>query len=145
MKRREFVQGLAVAGAATVVGSPEILDAWTAPVAGRHVQRLDEGWRFLRDDVPGAEVPAFNDQAWEVVSLPHTARIESLETGPPGSPTWQWQGLCWYRRRLRLSDGAPTGKLLLRFDGAMNVAEVWLDGHPLGGHMGGYFPFVLDL
>src|SRR5512140_964962 len=144
MKRREFVQGMAVAGAAAAVGSPEALNAWTAPVSGSHVQRLDR-WRFLRDKPSGAEAPAFDDAAWEAVSLPHTARVEALETGPPGSPTWQWQGLCWYRRKLRLSDAAPAGKVLLRFDAAMNVAEVWLDGRPVGGHMGGWLPFVLDL
>jgi len=27
----------------------------------------------------------------------------------------------------------------------MNVADVWLDGERVGGHMGGYLPFVLDL
>ncbi len=27
----------------------------------------------------------------------------------------------------------------------MNVAEVWLDGVRVGGHLGGYLPFVLDL
>ena len=27
----------------------------------------------------------------------------------------------------------------------MNVAEVWLDGERVGGHLGGYLPFVIDL
>src|SRR5512143_3888415 len=128
MKRREFVQGMMAAGAVTATGSPELLRAWANAPAGRKTVRLDEGWRFLRADEPGAEAPAFKDASWEQVTLPHTARGEALETGPPGSPTYQWQGLCWYRRPLRLDPAGPAGQVLLGFDGAMNVAEVWLDG-----------------
>ncbi len=66
-------------------------------------------------------------------------------TGPAGSPEAQWQGVCWYRRRLRGRRGGRREQVLLRFEGAMNVAEVWLDGERIGGHLGGYLPFVLDL
>ncbi len=134
------------AGAATaVLGSADWLAASDAPAAGRTVERLDTGWRFLRQDATGAERADFDDRLWEPVSLPHTARIEALVTGAVGSPDAQWQGICWYRRTLRLEPAAAGGKVLLRFEGAMNVADVWLDGRRVGGHMGGYLPFVLDI
>src|SRR5512146_198592 len=132
MKRREFVQGMVAAGAVAAAGAPDILRAWTTAPAGRKTTRFDDGWRFQRADAAGAEAPAFDDSAWETVSLPHTARIEALETGPVGSPTYQWQGICWYRRTLRLDPAGAAGNVLLRFDGAMNVAEVWLDGQRVG-------------
>jgi beta-galactosidase len=80
-----------------------------------------------------------DEGSWEPATLPHAARIENLV------PTPQWQGVCWYRRRLRL-EADPAGRAVqLRFEGAMNVADIWLDGERIGGHMGGYLPFVLDL
>jgi beta-galactosidase len=109
------------------------------------VSRLDDGWRFLRGDPDGAHDPGLDDSRWASIQLPHSARIEALVTGPPGSPSAQWQGVCWYRRRLRLEPEAGGGEVLLRFDGAMNVADVWLDGERIGGHLGGYLPFVLHL
>ena len=37
----------------------------------RERQTLDFGWRFNLGDVPGAEVPAFDDGGWRSVDLPH--------------------------------------------------------------------------
>jgi len=142
MRRRDFIGTMAAAGAATLVGGRE--EAWAAPPGGRRT-RLDTGWRFVRADVQGAEQPGLDDRAWERVSLPHTARIEALVTGEPGSPTDQWQGVCWYRLPLRLDAGAAGKKVFLEFEAAMNVADVWLDGVPVGRHRGGWLPFVLDL
>lgn len=144
MKRRAFVRGTTVAAAAAALRRPVWAQPWE-PTGGRDVMRLDTGWRFLRGDPDGAPDPAFDDSRWEPVALPHSARIEALVTGPAGTGDAQWQGVCWYRRPLRLRPHAPSGDVLLRFEGAMNVAEVWLDGRPVGRHLGGYLPFVLDL
>jgi beta-galactosidase len=107
--------------------------------------RLDTGWKFLREDAPSGFSPGMDDAAWEPATLPHTARIEALVTGPVGTPEAQWQGICWYRRRLQLEPGQEGSKTLLRFEGAMNVADVWLDGEHVANHLGGYLPFVIDL
>ncbi len=144
MKRRDFVAGMTVAGAAVALRAPR-RPVGSAPESRRRVFRLDDGWRFLRDDPEGAQSAALDDAAWEAATLPHTARIEALVTGPAGSPEAQWQGVCWYRRTLALEPAPAGGTVLLRFDGAMNVAEVWLDGERIGGHLGGYLPFALDL
>ena len=144
MRRRAFLQGMTVAASAAMLRRPGWARQWEAS-GGRQVTRLDTGWRFLRGDPNGAHDPGFDDSRWEPVVLPHSARIEALVTGPAGSPEAQWQGVCWYRRPLRRGPDAPGGEVLLRFEGAMNVAEVWLDGEPVGRHLGGYLPFVLDL
>ncbi len=144
MKRRDFVQGMTVAASAAALGRVPL--AWgRIPANARRVMRLDTGWRFLREERPGAHEPGLDDTAWEEVTLPHTARIEPLVTGPAGSPTAQWQGVCWYRRPLRVESDAAGRQVLLRFEGAMNVADIWLDGERVGGHMGGYLPLALDL
>jgi beta-galactosidase len=144
MHRRAFVQGVTATASVAMLARRAWASAWPTSV-GRLVSRLDAGWKFVRDDPSGAHAPGLDDSRWESVRLPHTARIEALVTGPPGSPGAQWQGVCWYRRRLRLEPDAGGGQVLLRFEGAMNVADVWLDGERIGGHLGGYLPFVLDL
>jgi beta-galactosidase len=142
MRRRDFVAGMTVAGAAAALRARPW--PWpSAPDSGRRVTRLDARWRFVRDDPRGAEDPGFDAAGWQPVTLPHTARLEALVTGPVGSPDAPWQGVCWYRRTLRVEPAGETA--LLRFDGAMNVADVWLDGERIGGHLGGYLPFVLDI
>ncbi len=146
MKRRDFVRQTAAAGAAITVGP-----AWAAGCgrasrpAGRVQADLRSGWRFLLGDAHGAERVGFDDGAWTPATLPHTARIEALVTGPPGSDAWQWQGTCWYRRRLPVGSEEAGRAAFLHFDAAMNVAEAWLNGEPLGRHMGGWLPFGFDV
>lgn len=143
MKRRDFVKQTAAAGAALTVhpARPRSVPRRALP------SRVDfnPGWRFLLGDVEGAERAAFDDGAWDTATLPHTARVESLVTGEPGSETYQWQGVCWYRKRFPLSPESAGRKVLLNFDGAMNVADVWLNGEYLGRHRGGWLPFGFDV
>lgn len=144
MKRREFVRGLAVAGASSVLHPIAQLPGFTPQPGGRTI-RLDDGWRFHLGDVSGAERIGLDVSGWERVSLPHAARIEALVTGEPGSPTAQWQGICWYRQLLELPNDAAGRTVLLRFEGAMNDADVWVDGVHVARHAGGFLPFVVDI
>jgi beta-galactosidase len=145
MKRRNFVKQTAVAGVALAVHpmQPPPLLSRLRP-GSSHVD-FNPGWRFLLADAEGAHGGTFDDSAWSTATLPHTARIESLVTGEPGSDTYQWQGTCWYRKRFLVNRESAERKLFLKFDGAMNVADVWLNGDYLGRHMGGWLPFGFDI
>jgi beta-galactosidase len=145
MKRRDFVKHTAAAGAALAIhpalshtGAPRL------PSASSHVD-FNPGWRFLLGNAAGAEGGAFDDHAWSAATLPHTGRIEALVTGAPGSDTYQWQGVCWYRKRFSLGPEVAGRIVFLKFDGAMNVADVWLNGEHVGGHQGGWLPFGFDI
>lgn len=102
---------------------------------------FNEGWQFHRfereaDVVASEKVPA---SAWETVTLPHTARIE------PRIVNDQWQGISLYRKTFA-SDASWRGKRVwLRFDAAMNIARVSVNGREVLTHLGGYLPFVVDL
>jgi len=113
-----------------------------APVSASADSSFNDGWRFVRADEPGAKIPGFNDDSWEVVTLPHTARVEALVTGGEDQ---QWQGTCWYRRTFDLSPDASNKVVILRFEGAMNTADVWVNGESAGRFMGGYLPYVMDI
>ena len=90
--------------------------------------------------LPAEATAGFADAGWEAVSLPHTPKIEQpMESGR------HFQGICWYRKTFRTEKEWAGKKVQLRFDGAMQIAEVWLNGVPLTIHKGGYLPFIIDL
>lgn len=103
----------------------------------RVMENFDYGWQFYRSDDTLSAPPA--DAQWETVDLPHTARIEPLTVND------QWQGICFYQKSFSLPKGYRNKTVSLQFDAAMNVAEVWVNGHKLAHHMGGYLPFVVNI
>lgn len=42
------------------------------------IRPFDQDWRFMRDDVPGAEMSSFDDSGWSILDLPHDWSIEDL-------------------------------------------------------------------
>lgn len=76
---------------------------------------------------------------WEVVTLPHTANVEPLVV------LHQWQGVCYYKRKLDLSKYNDDKEIFIRFEGAMHLADVWINGKHIGQHAGGYTPFVFNV
>jgi beta-galactosidase len=91
------------------------------------VENINTGWEFRMDE---------DSRDIQEVFLPHTPRLE------PYLVNDQWQGICWYRKNIRI----PAERhVLVSFDGAMNVAEAWVNGHYAGKHMGGFLPFVIDV
>jgi beta-galactosidase len=103
---------------------------------------FNTAWRFLQNDESNAQAVSFDDHNWETVTLPHSARNEPLITGRKNP---QWQGLCWYRKSFDLPADATNKLVILRFEGAMNVADIWVNGQTAGHFMGGYLPYVLDI
>jgi len=145
MKRRDFVKRTAAASAA--LAARPALTGCAPPSRASGATHIDfnPDWRFHLGDAAGADAAVFDDAGWEAAALPHTARIESLVTGAPGSETYQWQGICWYRKRFSLRPEHAGRKIFLHFEGAMNVADAWLNGTYLGRHLGGWLPFGFDV
>src|SRR4029453_12239580 len=83
-----------------------LLILFAAPAAAeRAVVPLDQDWRFLRGDAPGAEQRSFDDTAWRAVTVPHDWSIEgpydaAAAAGRGGG--YPPSGVSWYRRRVAL-------------------------------------------
>lgn len=75
---------------------------------------------------------------WNPITLPHTPKIE------PKIVNNQWQGVSWYAKKFNLAKENKGKKLFLKFEGAMNIAEVWINNKKLIKHHGGYLPFVVE-
>src|SRR6476660_6405088 len=117
------------------------------PQPARNVVDLNSGWRFHRCDQTlshhqngDGELPRNSDD-WELVSLPHAARLEPA--GASGGRNFQ--GVCWYARELELPELWRDRVVYLHFEGAMQVADVWLNEQKIASHYCGYTPFAVDI
>jgi beta-galactosidase len=113
----------------------------TTSAAVRQEVALDNSWRFIRQDVAGAEAVHFDDSKWQAVSLPHT--WNNLD-GQDGGDNY-YRGPAWYRRHF--TPGRPlAGKsLFLKFDGAATMADVFVNGTRAGTHKGNFAAFCFDV
>jgi beta-galactosidase len=101
-------------------------------------QLFNDNWQFILSADSADVFNHKNTLAWQQVKLPHTPVIEPLIVID------QWEGICWYRKNFMLPPEAQDKNLFLRFEGAMNVAEVWVNGVKKITHLGGYLPFVVE-
>lgn len=96
-------------------------------------------WKFVRDDVSGAEQENYNDSSWYNVGLPHDFSI----------PYWQdekhYTGYGWYRKEFEVKKEWAGNRLTLDFDGVFHTAEVYVNGEFAGEHEGGYTGFEIDI
>lgn len=100
---------------------------------------FNSAWQFYRidsDKTPAAR-PAGAD--WSTITLPHTTRVE------PRIVVDQWQGIAFYRKRFKAPPAWRGKTVLLRFEAAMNIASVSVNGQSVAQHLGGYLPFTIDL
>ncbi|WP_438479215.1 glycoside hydrolase family 2 protein [Oleiharenicola lentus] len=100
-------------------------------------ERLD-AWQLYFDPA-GATAPAQLPADWREqavgVTVPHV-----WEQVRPN-----YDGVGWYRRVLRITAGELTETWRVRFSAVHYRAEVFLNGHFLIRHDGGYTPFVAEL
>ncbi len=157
--RREFMRtGAGVVGAVT---ASRALMPFPASAAGgsqaigasdgRLTFSFDSDWLFCRpgDNAANQLIPAAAqvDLAelaavrWEEVSLPHSARLERKDVGGG----LNYQGISWYKRSFTVPPEWNDRVLLVTFEGAMMVADIWLNGRFVTTHYGGYLPFTLNI
>jgi beta-galactosidase len=122
---------------------------WPRKPDTRVVLSFDQEWRFLRPEESDtarkthdtANITTWNDADWEEVDLPHTVRLEPLNA----SGGRNYQGICWYQKHFAVLPEWRNRTVQLVFQGAMQVADVWLNGKHLLTHYGGYLPFTIDI
>ncbi|MBQ0077121.1 MAG: beta-galactosidase [Bacteroidales bacterium] len=78
----------------------------------------------------------------EVVDFPHSWNAHDTWDDEPGF----WRGACSYERTISLSAEELSGKTVtLRFEGANQVTDVFINGKAAGHHEGGYSAFAFDI
>lgn len=92
----------------------------------------------LTDSVITSERQALGSAAWEAVRLPHTAKIEPYTIVHP------WQGVGYYRRQVSIPAKHAGDAIWIEFEGAMQLADIWINGRHVTQHAGGFTSFVVD-
>jgi beta-galactosidase len=117
--------------------------------AGRVTLNFNHDWRFLKSDPAEASRPDFDDSKWPMVSAPHTFNDTDTfdDWSVPGhvGETNQWSGRTWYRKSFTLPESFKGKRVFLEFEAVRQVAEVYLNGQPLGTNRTGFIPFGFDL
>jgi beta-galactosidase len=110
---------------------------------------FDPGWKFIKEDLPGAKFEKFDDSKWAAVSCPHTFNdVDTFDDLSPGGHVGeltQWMGRTWYRKHFTPDKSWSEKKVFVEFEGVRQVAEVYINGHLLGGCSTGFTPFGFDL
>ena len=102
---------------------------------------INDTWRYAPGNMPSAAEVDFDDGTWERVDLPHTWNAEDAFDKTPGYR----RGTGWYRKHLSSVDVAPGRRHFVYFEGANQVADVFMNGVHVGRHVGGYTAFVVDV
>jgi beta-galactosidase len=130
------------------------LPLWSAdtkfvpPVTPRVTYNFNADWKFIRQDVPGAEVVGFDDAAWETVSTPHTFNdVDSFRMiiDHSGGDRGKYQGVVWYRKHFRLPAAAAGSKVFIEFEGMRQSGDIYLNGVPFGLYENGITGYGIDL
>ena len=133
MNRREFFFVSATAAAQT--STPKLT------ATHQRVYPINRNWLFGGKTRPGVLDFAFNDSAWERVTLPHTnARFpwHSFDEAV-------FQYVSAYRRHFTAPATWQGKRVFVDFGGAMTAATAAINGHKFTEYRGGYTPFSFEL
>ena len=111
---------------------------------------FDFGWKFMEQDVAGAQAASFDDTKWQSVDLPHDWDIFHAPSAdaPTGNGGGYFPGgTGWYRKQVKDTDlKLANGETLwLNFEGVYQCSEIFVNGTKVSTHAYGYTPFKVNI
>lgn len=127
---------------------PWFIDPAGAP--SRTTRVLHDGWKFRKGDVPGGHAPGLSTRGWEQVTIPHCWNATDVFDGRNVVDGFEvnsgyYRGPAWYRKEFTLGEPSAGQRVRVAFEGAFQKTDVWLNGHHLGSHSGGYTGFSFEI
>lgn len=93
-------------------------------------------WKFAPSPgQTGPERAAYDDSHWLAVTVPHTWNSKTQT---------QTHQAAWYRTHFSLTAADTRKEIFACFDGGGTIADVYVNGVPLGSHRGAYTRFLFD-
>jgi beta-galactosidase len=136
----------------TALASANLLSAaepgYAPPASPRITYSFNSDWKFIRQDVPGAQAVTFDDSQWETVSTPHSFNdVESFRViiDHSAGDRGKYQGLSWYRKHFKLPAGAAGSKVFIEFEGMRQAGDIYFNGKPFGLYENGITGYGVDI
>ncbi|MBC7949319.1 MAG: DUF4982 domain-containing protein [Chitinophagaceae bacterium] len=111
-----------------------IATASIAQIPGRIVVSINDDWQFRKGN-------DWSSAMWGPVNLPHTWNKDDVMDDIPS----YYRGPGWYRKKLTIQKKFQGKKMFLYFEGANQVAEVFINDQKAGKHIGGYSGFYVPI
>jgi len=105
-------------------------------------------WKFIRENVSGAQATAFDDSSWTTVSTPHTFNdVDSYRDliNHSGGDLGTWTGQVWYRKHFQIPASLKGDKLYLEFEGMRQAGVIYLNGTQVGLSENGITAYGVDV
>lgn len=102
---------------------------------------INDNWRYLPQGADFAQRPKADDSKWQAVNIPHTWNAKD----PFDDDETSRRDISWYRKKILLDKRFKDKKIYLNFEGAYQVADVYVNGVFAGQHKGGYTGFIFDV
>ena len=141
VSRREFVgtSTFLALGLPVVLGrsypafaaAPQTGAPYAPPKSSRATLNFNYDWKFIKEDVSGAEAPAFDDSKWTTVATPHSFNdVDSFRKiiSHGGGDGGTYKGLSWYRKHFKLPAQLAGLKVFLEFEGMRQAGDIYLNG-----------------
>ncbi len=131
-----------------ITGGAFAQQAYTPPASVRQTLNFNLDWKFIRQDVAGAEAPGFDDKAWQTISTPHSFNDfdsfrEIISHG--GGDRGTYKGLSWYRKHFRLPTNMQGDKIFIEFEGMRQAGDIYLNGKAVGLYENGVTGYGVDI
>lgn len=109
----------------------------------REQSDLTGTWKFQIDPKEsglerGYAKQEYDSGLWKELTVPC-----SMEKGQPDI---EWfEGVGWYRRVVHVPEAWQGRRVVLRFEGVNNHAEIWVNGEPVGKNADAFLPFEIPI
>ncbi len=158
MKRLLTLTLLAISLSVTALQAEQAPNIQNIP--NRNITKLDGNWKAIIDPFENGyytyRLKPYNGGYAQDRTYSNKRNLQeydfetSAELHVPGDWNTQrpqlyyYEGTVWYRKRFEY-DLAKGKRLFLHFEAANYETRVWLNGKPLGSHIGGYTPFSFEI
>ena len=106
---------------------------WGFTTNARETYTINDNWRFFY------KLETSSDYARNI-SLPHTWNLDAL-----GGQGKYLQTVANYQRNLAIPANWEGKRLFVKFHGVQSVADVFINGHHVGEHRGGWTAFTFEI
>lgn len=100
--------------------------------AGTRTERtINDAWSFHRE----------GEDTYSIVNIPHSWNTDDCTDDTPGF----WRGAAWYERTAHINDCLDGKCVYVKFEGAYQTVELFVNGESAGIHKGGFTAFIFDI